>query len=307
MQSTALISGELENIEETQSTDSSNKGKRKMTLASSNFNPRKKPFKKGKLKKPQSQKEPSHQLRNDLVGTQANIGRSGFYKDDRKLVQGYNRSPDIPTGSGNMGSYGAQDHTTASSSDSMGYYNYPQGYQPNMMQMHPQPVQFMPHGGYGVYPPGYYPQPVHQPPPGLVKPIPMQPMGVQNDNLSEVSAGNSQTSHQRKRSIESPDKLSTKPIKKGKGLRKVKSTNEKSMPIDPQARSLIYNCEKVSSVQEKLDQLKGNLDLLIYNQSGSRFLQKILTKANNTVIEFFLEEIDSSLNKLMMDRYGNYF
>lgn len=57
----------------------------------------------------------------------------------------------------------------------------------------------------------------------------------------------------------------------------------------------------------KLDLLKGKLDLLIYNQSGSRFLQKFLTKANKEIIEFFLEEIDSSINKLMMDKYGNYF
>ena len=36
-------------------------------------------------------------------------------------------------------------------------------------------------------------------------------------------------------------------------------------------------------------------------------LQKFLTKANKEIIEFFLAEIDSSVNKLMMDKYGNYF
>lgn len=56
-----------------------------------------------------------------------------------------------------------------------------------------------------------------------------------------------------------------------------------------------------------MEKLKGQLDILIYNQSGSRFLQKLLTKANKEVVEFFLEEIDSSINKLMMDKYGNYF
>jgi hypothetical protein len=34
------------------------------------------------------------------------------------------------------------------------------------------------------------------------------------------------------------------PVKEKKGFRKVKSTNEKSMPIDPSARSLIFNCDK---------------------------------------------------------------
>jgi len=57
----------------------------------------------------------------------------------------------------------------------------------------------------------------------------------------------------------------------------------------------------------KLNILKGQLDLLIYNQSGSRFLQKFLTKANKEIIEFFLNEIESSINQLMMDKYGNYF
>jgi len=106
----------------------------------------------------------------------------------------------------------------------------------------------------------------------------------------------------------SPDNKSNKsPIKTKKGFRKVKSTNEKTTPIDPAARTLIFNCDRQQSIPEKLELLKGQLDLLIYNQSGSRFLQKLLTKANNEVIEFFLSEIDSSLNKLMMDRYGNYF
>lgn len=79
------------------------------------------------------------------------------------------------------------------------------------------------------------------------------------------------------------------------------------MPIDPAARSLIFSCDRKSETSEKLELLKGQLDILIYNQSGSRFLQKLLTKANKEVIEFFLDEIDSKVNKLMMDKYGNYF
>jgi hypothetical protein len=92
-----------------------------------------------------------------------------------------------------------------------------------------------------------------------------------------------------------------------KGFRKVKSTNEKSLPIDPVARDLILACDAELNIMSKLDLLKGKLDLLIYNQSGSRFLQKFLTKANKEIIEFFLNEIDATLNKLMMDKYGNYF
>jgi hypothetical protein len=62
-----------------------------------------------------------------------------------------------------------------------------------------------------------------------------------------------------------------------------------------------------TEITDKLEVLKGQLDLLIYNQTGSRFLQKLLTKANKEVVEFFLSEIDSKVNKLMMDKYGNYF
>jgi hypothetical protein len=87
----------------------------------------------------------------------------------------------------------------------------------------------------------------------------------------------------------------------------VKSTNESSLPIDPAARQLIISCDRVPDTMKKLELLKGQLGILIYNQSGSRFLQKFLTKANKEVIEFFLNEIDSSINKLMMDKYGNYF
>lgn len=97
------------------------------------------------------------------------------------------------------------------------------------------------------------------------------------------------------------------PSKTKKGFRKVKSTNEKSLPIDPAARELIIACDNESHIMDKLELLKGKLDLLIYNQSGSRFLQKFLTKANKEIIEFFLNEIDPTLNKLMMDKYGNYF
>lgn len=96
-------------------------------------------------------------------------------------------------------------------------------------------------------------------------------------------------------------------MKTKKGFRKVKSTNEKSLPIDPAARNLIFSCDREPELMKKLELLKGQLDLLIYNQSGSRFLQKLLTKANKEVIEFFLNEIDSSINNLMMDKYGNYF
>jgi hypothetical protein len=88
--------------------------------------------------------------------------------------------------------------------------------------------------------------------------------------------------------------------------RKAKSTNEKYLPIDPNARELILKCNKETSLAATLKILKGKIHLLIYNQAGSRFLQNLLKKANGDTIEFFLQEIQLNLYQLMMDKYGNY-
>lgn len=180
--------------------------------------------------------------------------------------------------------------------------------------------------GYNMYHGGYYHQTHHQPP-GLVRPqnlVSRQASNpgyndyVSSPNMVPPSLTSSKSMLETVSSVGSvcsdsttpppiDSQLIKSPMKAKKGFRKVKSTNEKSLPIDPSARALIMNCDRENDLSKKLEQLKGQLDLLIYNQSGSRFLQKLLTKANKEVIEFFLSEIDASVNKLMMDKYGNYF
>jgi hypothetical protein len=170
---------------------------------------------------------------------------------------------------------------------------------------------------------GYYPQQFHQAP-GMMHGQPMYNMqsampGYNDYRLGSHNFNNSQSALETVSSCGSvisdsvnynqrdTSSLLKSPSKVKKGFRKVKSTNEKSLPIDPAARDLIMACDSESNIMDKLELLKGKLDLLIYNQSGSRFLQKFLTKANKEIIEFFLNEIDPTLNKLMMDKYGNYF
>lgn len=43
------------------------------------------------------------------------------------------------------------------------------------------------------------------------------------------------------------------------------------------------------------------------DQTGSRFLQKQLTKSKTMMINFILEEIGERFSDLMIDNYGNYF
>ncbi len=53
--------------------------------------------------------------------------------------------------------------------------------------------------------------------------------------------------------------------------------------------------------------LKGKVVTLALTQTGSRFLQKQLTKANPGFVAFVLEEVEKVLPDLMVDDYGNYF
>lgn len=66
----------------------------------------------------------------------------------------------------------------------------------------------------------------------------------------------------------------------------------------------------METTQEKLDAIKGKLHLLVSQKQGSRFLQKLVFKANSSAIDFFLSEIKSLPNGaygLIIDKYGNYF
>ena len=46
---------------------------------------------------------------------------------------------------------------------------------------------------------------------------------------------------------------------------------------------------------------------LAVNQTGSKFLQRLLDNANPQIVSYLLSEIEEYLPKLMVDNYGNYF
>ena len=327
----------LDKAAETNLKDSASiQNTKKLNILSNNYKPKGRVFKKGKLKKPQSQKEPSL---NKPIG---NFSKpSQFYYNkfaDSNMALGSSITPIYDQEcSSSSHVYSVHEHsTTSSAGESAGMYQKWDTYSVGSHQYIPP--------GYNMYQPNYYQAHPH-PPPGLQQHQNIMPGGMNNPSYGHMydmnhmhyqTFKNPQNSFMRSQTMmtpmmqqnclqldnqamlypgnlvqdshKSPDNKSNRsPVKTKKGFRKVKSTNEKTTPIDPSARALISNCDRVSSVGEKLELLKGQLDLLIYNQSGSRFLQKLLTKANKEVIEFFLDEIDSSLNKLMMDKYGNYF
>ena len=52
---------------------------------------------------------------------------------------------------------------------------------------------------------------------------------------------------------------------------------------------------------------KGEIGNLALTQQGSKYLQRVLSKASPDVVEFIIQEIGMQLCHLMTDQYGNYF
>lgn len=65
--------------------------------------------------------------------------------------------------------------------------------------------------------------------------------------------------------------------------------------------------EEATNQLQKLDSLKGNVIKLAINQTGSKFLQRLLDNANPQIVQFLLDEITVLLPQVMVDNYGNYF
>ena len=82
------------------------------------------------------------------------------------------------------------------------------------------------------------------------------------------------------------------------------------MLID-QTESVLVNVmckyEECGNQQQKLEILKENIIKLAVNQTGSKFLQRILDNANPQIVQFLLAEVEQCLPSLMVDNYGNYF
>jgi hypothetical protein len=67
------------------------------------------------------------------------------------------------------------------------------------------------------------------------------------------------------------------------------------------------NTKEVVSIERKMGLLRNNVARLARTQSGSRYLQKEMTKAKIGMIDFLLTDIGESFSDIMVDSYGNYF
>jgi hypothetical protein len=65
--------------------------------------------------------------------------------------------------------------------------------------------------------------------------------------------------------------------------------------------------EEAGTQSQKLEALTGSIYQLAVNQTGSKFLQRLLDNANPQIVSFLLKEIEMALPTLMVDNYGNYF
>lgn len=52
---------------------------------------------------------------------------------------------------------------------------------------------------------------------------------------------------------------------------------------------------------------KGKLQYLATTQQGSKYLQRVLTRASPDIVEFIIKEVIKDMSNLMVDQYGNYF
>lgn len=51
----------------------------------------------------------------------------------------------------------------------------------------------------------------------------------------------------------------------------------------------------------------GQLIGFCKNQHGSKYMQRILAKANPETVDFIVKDIADQIHELMVDNYGNYF
>lgn len=72
-------------------------------------------------------------------------------------------------------------------------------------------------------------------------------------------------------------------------------------------KQTIDKYEKCSDPNQKYELIRGKIATIASDQSGSRFLQKLLMKAPIAQISDILSEIAPIFWELMMDKYANYF
>lgn len=198
----------------------------KLNIMSNNYRPKNKMVKKGKLKKPQSQKEPNvNNLRDFGIARQHQTFYTGphyvdhpTYYNSPGLIQDDNDNFQSP-----MNPYMQPGYNMYHG----GYYH--QNHPPPCLGRHPNnliPRQAS-NPGYNDY--------IHSP--NMIPPS----LASSKSMLETVSSCGSVCSESITPSLSDAQNLLKSPIKSKKGFRKVKSTNEKSMPIDPGARTLMLS------------------------------------------------------------------
>jgi hypothetical protein len=133
-----------------------------------------------------------------------------------------------------------------------------------------------------------------------------------------------------KKQPQSATMLDTRFIETKSLLKSKRGNPESTNSIDVAVLDIINRCEQCPDFESKLNQLKGKLEIMLFTQTGSRFIQKQLSdeqeyethdltmdniKAFKSIRQqqisefttFILEEIGEKINELMIDRYGNYF
>ena len=72
-------------------------------------------------------------------------------------------------------------------------------------------------------------------------------------------------------------------------------------------RSSSLNLPGPEKPVQSIYEYKGNIANLAMTQQGSKYLQRVLTRASPDVVEFIIKEWMHDLKYLMTDQYGNYF
>jgi hypothetical protein len=106
----------------------------------------------------------------------------------------------------------------------------------------------------------------------------------------------------------SPQPSSSAPISKKKSPTKASQFKPSNSSASPDNENWV--ADVIKSFEESNNDfniLSTNLKDIAQTQSGSRFLQKQLTKGSPDFIEFVLKQIGSYLPELMTNDYGNYF
>lgn len=72
-------------------------------------------------------------------------------------------------------------------------------------------------------------------------------------------------------------------------------------------RSVSLNLPGPEKPVQSVYEYKGKIANLAMTQQGSKYLQRVMTRASPDIVEFIIKESIHDLKYLMTDQYGNYF